>query len=191
MRIYEALKKDHEGVKALLNRLVSLNESQNEEKSRLLSQIRDELIPHSRAEEAVFYNSLRLLDETKSLAMHGYREHMEAESLLRSLQAEDLVNADWKETALKLKQALEHHIEEEEGEIFSAAQRLLTDEEAIAINDAFQKMKPEIKEEGFMMNTLVMIKNMMPPRLSDALSDYHIPTTLKDKNSSDIRQNRR
>jgi hemerythrin-like domain-containing protein len=191
MRIYEALKKDHEGVKNLLNRLVSLNEDQNEEKSRLVSQIRDELIPHSRAEEALFYNSLRLLDETKSLAMHGYREHMEAETLLRRLQAGDMVNADWKETALKLKQALEHHIEEEEGEIFTAAQRLLTDQEAIAINDAFQKMKPEIKEEGFMMNTLEMIKNMMPPRLSDALSDYHIPTSLKDKNNPDLRQNRR
>jgi hypothetical protein len=52
-------------------------------------------------------------------------------------------------------------------------------------------MKPEIKEEGFMMNTLEMIKNMMPPRLSDALSDYHIPTSLKDKNNPDLRQNRR
>lgn len=171
MRIYEALKQDHDKVKELLTRLVALPEGHTDKKTELLGQIRDELIPHARAEEAVFYNSLRLLDETKSLAMHGYREHMEAETLLRTLQAEDLVNMDWKSTALKLKEALEHHIEEEEGEMFQAAQQLFTEEEAEIINEAFQKMKPEVKEEGFMKNTLEMIKNMMPPRLTDALSE--------------------
>ncbi|MFS4460268.1 hemerythrin domain-containing protein [Bdellovibrio sp. HCB2-146] len=190
MRIYEALKQDHETVKALLNRLVSLNEDQNDEKSELLDQIRDELIPHARAEEAVFYNSLRLLDETKSIAMHGYREHLEAETLLRTLQAGDVINADWKSTAMKFKNALEHHIEDEEGEMFTAAQGLITDQEAEAINNAFQKMKPEVREEGFMMNTIEMVKNMMPPRLADALSEYHIPQGLKERTGSEKRPNR-
>jgi|GEM_PF-407901 Hemerythrin HHE cation binding domain. len=191
MQIYEALKQDHQKVKALLERLVSLSENQKDEKSALLDQIRDELIPHSRAEEAVFYNSMRLLDETKSLAMHGYKEHLEAEALLRTLQAEDLVGSEWKNTAYKLKDALEHHVEEEEGEMFAAAQALFTDEEAEIICDAFQRMKPEVKEEGFMMNTLEMIKNMLPPRLSDALSDYHIPAVLKNRASHENRQNKR
>lgn len=191
MRIYEALKQDHEKVKSLMNQLVSLQEGQTERKTQLLKQIRDELIPHSRAEEAVFYNSMRLLDETKSIAMHGFREHMEAEALLRTLQAQDKMNLDWKATALKLKEALEHHIQEEEGEMFTAAQGLFTDEESIAINNAFQKMKPQVKEEGFMMNTLDMIKNMMPPRLTDALSDFNLPTNPSKKATSQKDQNRR
>lgn len=184
MKIYESLKKDHETVKNLLNSLVSLAEDNKTQRDQLIQQIHDELIPHSRAEEAVFYNSMRLLDETKSIAMHGYREHLEAETLLRSLQVRDATNMKWKDTAYKLKNALEHHIEEEEGEMFTAAQQLFTDEEAEIINEAFQKMKPEVKEEGFMMNTVTMIKNMMPPRLTDALDDLALPSVGKSKNQS-------
>lgn len=175
MQIYESLKKDHDTVKQLLSQLISLNESETKQRSVLVAQIRDELIPHSRAEEAVFYNSMRLLDETKSLAMHGYREHLEAETLLRTLQLLDATNLSWKETAYKLKESLEHHIEEEEGEMFAAAQGLFTAEEAVVLDEVFKKMKPEIKEEGLMMNTLEMVKNMMPPRLTDAISDLADP----------------
>lgn len=189
MQIYEALKKDHDVVKSLLNQLVSLTNTEKQKRSELVRQIHDELIPHSRAEEAVFYNSMRLLDETKSLAMHGYREHLEAETLLRTLQLEDAADVNWKETAYKLKEALEHHIEEEEGEMFAAAKQLFTAEEAEVINEAFQQMKPEIKEEGFMMNTLTMIKNMMPPRLTDALEDLPFPNIKENGKGSSSHKN--
>lgn len=175
MQIYDALKSDHANIKSLMERLVSLSENDHDEKTRILEEVRDELVPHARAEEAVFYNSMRLLDETKSLAMHGYREHIEAETLLRTLQAEDVVNANWKGTAYKLKEALEHHIMEEETEMFTQAMQLFTAEEAEAIGQAFERMKPEVREEGFMKNTLDMIKNMMPPRLTGALNDFHWP----------------
>lgn len=190
MQIYEALKQDHEKVRQLLNQLVNLNENNQKEKSRLVALIRDELVPHSRAEEAVFYNSLRLLDESKSLAMHGYKEHLEAESLLRALQLQDAVNMKWKDTAIKLQEVLEHHIQDEEEEMFPVAQGLFTSEEAVVMNEAFQKMKPEIKEEGFMMNTVEMIKNMMPPRLADAISEFHMPIvgSHKEDESKNLRR---
>ena len=169
--IYETLKQDHDKVKALLNQLIALPEDSVEEKSRLLEAIRDDLIPHSRAEEAVLYNSMRLVDESKTLAMHGYREHMEAETLLRTLQLGDKLKLNWKDTARKLKEALEHHIEDEEGEMFETAQNLFTEEEAMVMNDVFLKMKPQVQQEGFMKNTLDMVTNMMPPRLTDAVKD--------------------
>ena len=147
MLIYEALKKDHEKVKSLLNRLLLLNEK-SEHSEDLIQQIRDELIPHARAEEAIFYNSLRSIDSAKDLVMHGYGEHMEAEALLKRLQMSDAFNADWKETAIKLKNALEHHIREEEDRIFSVAKEILTEEEAEKLGDAFEQMKPDIKEIG-------------------------------------------
>ena len=175
MMIYEALKKDHDLVKELLSELVSLGENDSDRRHELIDLIRDELVPHSRAEEAVFYNCMRLLDSSKNLAMHGYQEHMEAETLLRALQVQDKIDLKWKKTAQKLKETLEHHIEEEEGEMFNAAQALFTNEEAQAMGDVFEKMKPGIKEEGFAMTTVEMMKNLMPPRLTMALDDLSLP----------------
>lgn len=175
MIIYDALKKDHVKLKELLNELVHATEAGEESRNDLISKIRDELVPHSRAEEAVFYNSLREIDQAHSLAMHGYREHMEAETLLRSLQVTGAVNINWTSGARKLKEALEHHISEEEGELFSAAQQLFTNEEAKEMGIAFEKMKPEIKEGSFVKSTVEMIANMMPSRLRDAFQKSEPP----------------
>ncbi len=179
MLIYDALKKDHRTVQGLLNDLVSLSSDSNEQRHALIAKIRDELVPHSRAEEAVLYNSMRMLDASKALAMHGYKEHLEAETLLRSLQIMDMMDSKWKATALKLQTALNHHIEEEEGEIFSAAQQLFTTGEAEMMGETFEKMKPGIKEESLMGTTFEMVKNMMPPRLAMALEDFGAHFTAK------------
>ncbi|MEK7357991.1 MAG: hemerythrin domain-containing protein [Bdellovibrionota bacterium] len=164
MTIYDALKKDHETVKALLERLVGSADADKETRNQLIAKIRDELVPHSRAEEAVFYNSLREIDETKDLVAHGYQEHMMAEGLLRTLQVAEKVDIGWQQTARKLQDALLHHIENEEGKIFAAAKRVLAPEEAEAFGEAFEQMKPEVHEEGIMQTTIDMITNMMPQR---------------------------
>ena len=101
--------------------------------------------------------------------MHGYQEHMEAETLLRTLQAADKIDAAWKQTAQKLKKALEHHIEEEEGKIFNVAQHLFTEEEAVMMAEAFEQLKPEVREEGFLRTTIDMVANLMPPRFAASL----------------------
>lgn len=172
MLIYDALKKDHTEVKGLLERLVGSTDADKTGRDQLIDQIRDALIPHSRAEEAVFYNSLRSLNESKDLVMHSFSEHMEAEGLLRALQAEETLGTDWHQTAKKLQQALLHHISEEEGPVFSAAQRVLSDEEARQLGEAFEKMKPEIKEGGFMKSTFELIYNLMPQRFMEPLKKY-------------------
>jgi hemerythrin superfamily protein len=173
MNIYEALQTDHEKVRGLLNELIALDED-NDRRSFLIEQIRDELIPHSRAEEAVLYNSLRMLDSSKGIAMHGYAEHMEAEGLLRGLQAMDKFDTAWKTTAIKLKEALEHHIQDEESRIFSAARQTFTEEEAEAMAQTFEAMKPDIREEGLMKTTLDIVANLMPPRLSHRFRMFDI-----------------
>ncbi len=177
MSIYEILQKDHDTVKRLLSELSSLTDSNIETRHQLIDEIRNELVPHSRAEEAVFYNALRSLDEGKEV-MHGYREHLEAETLLRTLQLIDKVGADWKATTEKLRDAIEHHIAEEETKIFAIAKQTLTDEEANKIGEAFLALKPKVQQEGFMKNTFDLVVNMMPPRFSSKLSKQNISSRL-------------
>lgn len=172
MEIYEALKKDHAEVKELLNELINLNEK-DEYRFVLIEEIRNALIPHARAEESVFYNTIRAVDVDKTIVLHGYKEHLEAETLLRTLQVQDKLDFSWKGTARKLQDALLHHIQEEEQEIFASAKNIFTKEEAVQMGEAFEKLKPEILKEGFLKTTVDMVVNMLPPRLAQGLRNFN------------------
>lgn len=172
MQIYQALKSDHDKLKNLLNQLVALGSDEDEKLAQLLEEIRDEFIPHSRAEESVFYNSLRMVDTARDLALHSLEEHMEAESLFRTLQFKELTDMDWKQTAEKFKHAVEHHIQEEEAKVFNAAKQLFTVQEAEMMADAFERLKPEVREGSFVQNTLDLIANLMPPRFAASMRTF-------------------
>ncbi len=174
MLIYDALKTDHDKIKELLSELVQLTEADEERRHTLVFQIHDELIPHARAEESVFYNSLRAIDSAKDIALHGFEEHMEAEALLKSLQSKDRIDSEWKSAAEKLKSAIEHHIFEEETRIFNVAQQLFTQEEAQMMAQAFEQLKPEVREEGFLRHTLDVVANVMPPRFAAAIRTFNL-----------------
>jgi hypothetical protein len=172
--IYDALMNDHRKVEALLVRLVNLNENDNAERRNLIYQIHHELIPHARAEEAVFYNSIRAINTAQDLVWHSFEEHMEAEALLRTLEAADTIDVEFISTARKLKEAVSHHIQEEEARIIPVAKHLFTDDEAVVMAEAFEQMKPQVLDEGILQSTLDMIANMMPTRLAAPLRTFSL-----------------
>jgi hypothetical protein len=161
--IYLTLHADHERLKRLLQRVEEATEL-NEDTSELLHGVSHLLIPHSRAEEEVFYNSIRACDSGNDVVMHGYREHMEAEGLLRALQGMSMIGVEWTAAARKLREAIEHHIEEEETNVFEVARKLFDAEEATQLGHAFLALKSEIGQEGVVGNAIRLVKNLMPPR---------------------------
>ena len=173
MEIYEMLKRDHDELLELLAELVGLA-NDDDYRFVLVEEIRNLLVPHSRAEESVFYNTLRAVNADGSLIRHGYKEHLEAETLLRTLQVMDKFNMDWKKTALKLQQGMAYHIQEEEAEIFEEAKAIFTSAEAISLGDAFESLKPQIQREGFFKNSLDLVVNMLPPRFSDKIRNLDV-----------------
>jgi len=173
MEIYQALINDHEEVKSILTELISLNEN-DDYRHTLIERIASELIPHARAEEAVFYNSLRASDADTGFIMHSFREHMGAEGHLRMLQTKDKVNLDWKKTARKLQEDLLHHIQEEETKVFSLAKNVLTATEAEQIGNAFLKLKDEYKTHGAIKNSIDLVINMLPARFANKVHDLNI-----------------
>lgn len=165
MNIYDELKKDHQKVLSLLDLLIAGEHEGPEARGRLVDQIRDDLVPHARAEEAILYNALRDQDQGKDAVMHAYGEHAEVEAVLRSLQVTGAVNVNWAAGARKLRALLVHHITEEEGKVFAAARLYFSEEEATQMREAFVQMKPRVKEENVVGTTLDMIANLLPARL--------------------------
>ena len=165
MTIYEALKQDHRKIEKLLDRLVRASESDRENWKDLVDEIRDALIPHSRAEEAVFYNAIRELDKNNGVVASSYLEHAVAEADLRTLQGMKLMDINWTTLAKKLRRDILDHVKNEEEVVFSLAKETFTTEEATMIAKAFKELKPTIQEQSFVGTSIDLISNLMPRRL--------------------------
>jgi hemerythrin superfamily protein len=164
MKIYSALKKDHKKVEELLDRLVVCSEAGDPEWRRLVGEIRGELIPHSRAEEALFYNAIRDTEHGGEVIAHSYAEHMMADAELRTLEAMQFIDANWTDLAKKLRKDVLHHVEEEESKVFAAARLIFNEDEADQIGEAFERLKPYVKGQTITGQTLDLITNLLPKR---------------------------
>ncbi len=147
MDIYSALRKDHRLFESLLNRLVRAKAGGDRWKT-LLDELREGLIPHAHAEEAVFYNALREFDEGKRIVAESYVEHAVAETELRALLAMKKIDAKWNLGIKKLRNDLKHHIRQEEGHTFAMARKLFTKTEANEMGAAFERLKAEMQEDS-------------------------------------------
>ncbi len=176
MTIYDLLKNDHAKLQTTLDRLLAATEKQ--EREALITEVRDLLVPHSRAEEAVLYNSLRDMHEAGKLIRHSYQEHIKAESILRGLQVTEAVMVKWQHGVELLKKDITHHIAEEEGKVFPAARKALTQEDAVALGKAFEELKPMIGA-GLLSSQIELMTNLMPQQFRKSFADgltHHVGT---------------
>jgi hemerythrin-like domain-containing protein len=93
----------------------------------LLHQIRAELMAHEEMEENIFYPALRSNAKAKDIVLEGYEEHHVIDMILDELIDIPEESAEWKPKLTVLKENIEHHIEEEEGEMFKYARQVFDD----------------------------------------------------------------
>lgn len=143
----EALEKDHEKVKGILEELKDTSKTAVKTKEDLLLKLKAELIPHMRGEEKYFYAALKKKDEAKDTAREALEEHRVAETVFNELEelSKDAVSWDPKLTVFK--ELVEHHIEEEEDEIFETAEDHLSEQQLDQIFESFQKEKESVKQK--------------------------------------------
>lgn len=170
MKIYDALAHEHRQFEKLLDQLVTASKADDDSWKAALDQLRRGVIAHAHAEEAVFYNALRELDESKALVLHSYSEHAAAESEIRMLGAAKAIDANWTSLMEKLSKDLRHHIREEETRVFAAARKVFSDEEAEQIGAAFERMKQHTAKDGdsIVASTIDLVANLLPPRLVES-----------------------
>jgi hemerythrin superfamily protein len=131
MDIYNYIRQDHRNVAALMDELLSINLSAVQE--RIFHKLRVELSLHAEAEEQTFYKALHEASERAGMEdriVHAREDHDEIRDLLTFLVNESVAGPRWMEKFGELKHAIEHHVKEEEVEIFAKARRLLSDDDA-------------------------------------------------------------
>ncbi|AUH74281.1 hemerythrin domain-containing protein [Legionella sainthelensi] len=151
MNIYEYLKLDHEHVSQLFHQF---------EKSKILTRkkqivflIAQELLVHAHSEQETFYRALQLFETTKENAVHGKKEHKEIEEQINLILHSQEFGASWVKKVEKLKEIVEHHVKEEEGAIFTKAQKVLSKEDAYDLKEKMHYLKQylllSLKKESY------------------------------------------
>jgi hemerythrin-like domain-containing protein len=149
MEIYTVLKEDHKALKKILAQLDDTREASGPKRLSLLQKLKDALAPHARAEEIVLYDRMKKSAEkdADALAFEGYEEHAVADHILEELEGVDPSDQKWTALISVLKENLEHHIKEEESELFKKAKKSFDRPTARAMTDEFKELKKHFKEE--------------------------------------------
>jgi len=146
MNALELLKADHEKVNDLFDEVKSTDESEH---PALFEQIRSELEVHTHIEEAVFYPKMEEEgdEELADMVREGIEEHRQVKMFLNEL-AKLSEESDKFEAKLKvLMEDVEHHVEEEEGEMFPLIEDQFDEEILEQLGASLEAEKKSFKKE--------------------------------------------
>src|SRR5690349_18928066 len=139
MDAFNLLKADHRKVEELFSQLESA--SGGAAKMRVFEQIRTELELHTHIEETIFYPALEEPKQTHDLTLEAYEEHDVVKKLLQELSRAKSANEEWEAKAKVLQENVEHHVEEEENELFPKASKALGAEEIEVLGEQMESEK--------------------------------------------------
>lgn len=128
MNAIDMLVQDHKLVKKLLEELSVTTERAVKRRAELLHRIEHELQIHTALEEDILYPAIKQAGGKEEAKM--YYEAKEEHRTVDSLVLPDLLHTEtgtieFAGRVKVMKELLEHHIEEEEGELFPTAKKIL------------------------------------------------------------------
>jgi hemerythrin-like domain-containing protein len=145
MNAITLLEADHANVKRLLTELDSTTERGVKTRAELFATIKGELTLHEIVEEEIFYPELKAHPKAKDIVLEGYQEHHVVDLLMSELEALDVSDETWGAKATVMKENIEHHIEEEEGEMFRQARQVF---DAAELDDLGERMEARKASAG-------------------------------------------
>ena len=113
---------DHENVKAMFEQYEGLGDRAKASKKKLATQICTELTKHATAEEEIFYPAVRAAGKDKEdLIDEATVEHASAKDLIAQIMEMDASEELFDAKVKVLGEMIEHHVKEEEEEMFPKA----------------------------------------------------------------------
>lgn len=142
--IFTVIKNDHDKAKDIMADIMVTNDI--EERLDLLDELKQEILLHAKTEEATFYRRMKQEDKEMREEMdHAKKEHETVEKFFREIGRLDPELGEWFVKFGQIRQALEHHMMEEEEEIFPEARKMLDRQEALQLGQDMMDAKMERK----------------------------------------------
>jgi hemerythrin superfamily protein len=176
------LKSDHATVKRLLRELSETGERATKQRETLVAQIERELKMHSQIEEEVFYPAFKAATrgtDQEDMFYEAAEEHHLVDMVLPALKAANPKSHEFGAKAKVLKELVEHHIKEEEGQMFAAARQLFGEDQLRELGDLMQARKDSV--EAMWNNPL-----LRPVKKLQSVVHKAMPTKVKTAKATAI-----
>lgn len=141
-RIFADLKADHDQQRKLLAQIAETSGASDERKV-LFETLMLDLSAHAAAEEESLYATMLANPELREDARHSVSEHKEVDDMLGELRELDMSSPGWLVKFKAMRHRYEHHIDEEEDEMFPAAGKELSADEEERLGRLFEEHKPK------------------------------------------------
>jgi hemerythrin superfamily protein len=144
MDAIELLTQDHDNVKSMFEQYEELGDRAHAAKKKLATKICLELTKHATAEEEIFYPAVREASgDNEDLVDEATVEHAAAKDLIAQILSMDPSDELYDAKVKVLSEQIEHHVEEEEGEMFPKARKAKLD--LAALGAAIEARKAEVE----------------------------------------------
>ena len=145
MNALSLLEEDHKRVKKMLAELDSTTERGVKTREELFTKLKQELEIHEAIEEEIFYPALKEHPKAKDIVLEAYEEHNVVDMVMAEIQEVAFDDERWGAKLTVMKENLEHHIEEEEGEMFKQARQVFDDAELEDLGNRMEMRKKELQ----------------------------------------------
>ena len=129
MNAISLLTDDHARVKKMLAEGEATTERGVKTRTELFETLKAEMLLHERIEEEIFYPALKAHPKAKDIVLEGYEEHHVVDEIMGELEVTDVADEQWGAKFKVMKENIEHHIEEEEGQMFKTARQVFEADE--------------------------------------------------------------
>lgn len=143
MNAFELLKADHKKVAGIFEELEPTTNRAVKTREELFTELKNDLDVHSQIEEQILYPALKDAEPTHEITLEAFEEHHVVKELLSELEAMPVGSDEWSAKLKVLQENVEHHVEEEEGEMFPKAREVLSREQLEELGARLQAAKQE------------------------------------------------
>lgn len=144
MEATKLLKQQHDEVKGLFKQFEASEDEA--EKQELCETIADDFAAHGEIEEKIFYPAV-YVGELKEKLQEAVEEHLAAKRIVADLLDMEPSDEQFDPKMKVLKELIEHHVEEEEGELFPLVRQSFAREELEALGTQMEQMFNQLQED--------------------------------------------
>jgi hemerythrin superfamily protein len=143
------LKADHAAVKTLFAQEEKLSKRDGEKKVDVFNEINAALEVHATIEEEIFYPAVKKArsEHVKDEVREGYEEHKQIKSLLGEIAGITPADESYDMKIKVLKEDVEHHVKDEEGEMFPDAKKFLGESRLVELGTKLQARKQQLEDD--------------------------------------------
>jgi iron-sulfur cluster repair protein YtfE (RIC family) len=142
MEATKLLKKQHDEVEKLFKRFESAEDS--EEKEQLFAEVADNLAAHAKIEETIFYPAVYIGPLQEKLR-EAVEEHLGAKRVIADLLDMEPEDPQFDPKMKVLQEAIEHHVQEEERDLFPKVKKNFSAVELEALGSEMERLFDELK----------------------------------------------